>query len=246
MQVFNCLMVDYSEYEMSMTFECAINKQSIKGLPSFELIFKEVPCKQGIPDFVCLSSARFIQTHDFSNLSSTESSSIILSLLKHNAGRRKSYIKKKTNISDATLNRVLRELQSNDFIIERDNLYYLSTEDVPTNDTIWAFELKLSNWKRALFQALQYKAFANYSVVVFPYEKEKVLRQNLRIFLEFNVGILLFDSKSQKAKWLRRPQKEKSISKWQTLFLLGTISKQHSDEISLLQNTQIPQRMKDL
>ena len=234
-------MVEYSELEMSITFESAIKKQSIKGLPSFELLFKEVSCQQGIPDFVGLSSARFIQAHDFSNLSSTESSSIILSLLKHKAGRRKSYIKKKTNISDATLNRVLRELQSNNFIIEKNDLYYLSVEDVPTNDTIWAFELKLSNWKRALFQALQYKAFANYSVVVFPFEKEKVLRQNLSTFTEFNVGILLFDSKSQKAKWLRRPQKEKSISKWQTLFLLGKISKQHSEEISLLQYTETPQ-----
>lgn len=234
-------MVEYSELEMSITFENAIKKHSIKGLPSFELLFKEVSCQQGIPDFVGLSSARFIQAHDFSNLSSTESSSIILSLLKHKAGRRKSYIKKKTNISDATLNRVLRELQSNNFIIEKNDLYYLSVEDVPTNDTIWAFELKLSNWKRALFQALQYKAFANYSVVVFPFEKEKVLRQNLSTFTEFNVGILLFDSKSQKAKWLRRPQKEKSISKWQTLFLLGKISKQHSEEISLLQYTETPQ-----
>ena len=234
-------MVDYSELEMSITFESAIKKQSIKGLPSFEFLFKEVSCQQGIPDFVGLSSARFIQAHDFSNLSSTESSSIILSLLKHKAGRRKSYIKKKTNISDATLNRVLRELQSNNFILERNNLYYLSVENVPTNDTIWAFELKLSNWKRALFQALQYKAFANYSVVVFPFEKEKVLRQNLSTFTDFNVGVLLFDSKSQKAKWLRRPQKEKPISKWQTLFLLGKISKQHSEEISLLQNTETPQ-----
>lgn len=238
-------MVEYSELEMSIAFESAIKKQSIKGLPSFELLFKEVPCQQGIPDFVGLSSARFIQAHDFSDLSSTESSSIILSLLKHKAGRRKSFIKKKTNISDATLNRVLRELQSNNFIVEKNHLYYLSVEDIPSNDTIWAFELKLSNWKRALFQALQYKAFANYSVVVFPHEKEKVLRQNLSAFKEFNVGVLLFDSKSQKSKWLIRPQKEKSISKWQTLFLLGKISKQRSEEISLLQTTETPQLTED-
>lgn len=234
-------MVEYTEHEMSIRFETAIKKQLIKGLPSFELLFKEVSCQQGIPDFVGLSSARFIRAHDFTNLVSTESSSIILSLLKHKAGRRKNYIKKKTNISDATLNRVLRELQSNNFIVERNNLYYLSVEDMPSNNTIWAFELKLSNWKRALFQALQYKAFANYSVVVFPFEKEKVLRKNLITFADFNVGILLFDSKSQKAKWLRRPQKEKSISKWQTLFLLGKISKQHSEEISLLQASRVPQ-----
>ena len=83
-------MGEYSEFEMSITFESAIKKRSIKGLPFFELLFKEVSCQQGIPDFVGLSSAKFIQAHDFSNLSSTESSRIILSLLKRKPGRKKS------------------------------------------------------------------------------------------------------------------------------------------------------------
>lgn len=226
-------MIEYSEYEMAGAFEEAIKTSSIRGLPSFMLIMREVPCQQGIPDFVALTSATFISEHDFSNLSSTECSSIVLSLLKHKAGRKRQYIKEKSNISDATLNRVLKELQNNGLICEKDGLYYLSMNSVTINDNVWAFELKLSNWKRAMFQALQNKAFANYSVVVFPFEREKVLQQNISLFDSLNVGVLLFESKTKKSKWLKRPRKEKSISKWQTLFLLGKVAKQHSQSIDL-------------
>lgn len=119
---------------------------------------------------------------------------------------------------------------NNGLVIEKDDLYFLAVNDDPNKNNIWAFELKLSNWKRALFQALQYKAFANYVAVVLPHEKEKVLQQNLSTFISLNVGVLLFDPKAKKAKWLRRPKKEPSISKWQTLFMLAKISNQYSKE----------------
>ena len=163
-------------------------------------------------------------------MTATESCSVILSILKRNSGRKKRYIKEKTSLSDATLNRALRELLINKLVIEKDGLYFLAVNDDPNKNNIWAFELKLSNWKRALFQALQYKAFANYVAVVLPYEKERVLQQNLSTFISLNVGVLLFDPKGKKTKWLRRPKKEPSISKWQTLFMLAKISNQYSKE----------------
>jgi hypothetical protein len=223
-------MDEFTELEMADAFEHTLKASLVKGIPNFDILYREVSCQQGIPDFVGLSSAVLIQNYDFSNLTATESCSIIMSILKRNSGRRKEYIKEKTALSDATLNRALKELLSNGLIVEKNNLYFLSINDNSQKDSIWAFELKLSNWKRALFQALQYKAFANYVAVVLPYERENILRKNLSTFITLNVGVLLFDPKGQKSKWLRRPKKEVSISKWQTLFLLGKISNQHSQE----------------
>ena len=223
-------MDEFTELEMANAFEHALKASLVKGIPNFDILYREVSCQQGIPDFVGLSSAVLIQNYDFSNLTATESCSIIMSILKRNSGRRKEYIKEKTALSDATLNRALKELLFNGLVVEKNNLYFLSINGNSQKDSIWAFELKLSNWKRALFQALQYKAFANYVAVVLPYERENILRKNLSTFITLNVGVLLFDPKSQKSKWLRRPKKEASISKWQTLFLLGKISNQHSQE----------------
>lgn len=227
-------MIQFSELEMANRFEHAIKSSIIRCIPPFDIVYRELKCQQGIPDFIGIPSDRFVTTFDFSTLTSIESSSVILSFLKYHSGRRKSYLKEKTALSDNLLNRSIRELQDNKFIIESNGLYYLSPQMESFNDNIWAFELKLSNWKRALFQALQNKTFSNFSIVVFPFEKENVLKQNLEVFVRLNVGVLLFDASSLKTKWLHHAKKEHSVSKWATWFLLGKVSSQKSQEISLL------------
>lgn len=227
-------MIDFSELDMANAFEIALRKKLIKGVPEFDVLYREVTCQQGIPDFIGLPSEENIINCDFSLLSSVESSSMILSFLKYHSGRKKAYIREKTGLSDGTLNKTLKELIANNFIVESDNLYYLSPSVAPENNNIWAFELKLSNWKRALFQSLQNKAFANYSIAVFPMEKEKILHQNIAVFTNLNVGVLLFDFSSGNSKWLRQPKKERALSKWQTLFLLGKVSSQKSQETRIL------------
>lgn len=227
-------MIQFSELEMANRFEHAIKSSIIRCIPPFDIVYRELKCQQGIPDFIGIPSDKFVTTFNFSALTSIESSSVILSFLKYHSGRRKSYLKEKTALSDNLLNKSIRELQDNKFIIESNGLYYLSPQMELFNDNIWAFELKLSNWKRALFQALQNKTFSNFSIVVFPFEKEHVLIQNLDVFVKLNVGVLLFDASSLKTKWLYRAKKEQSVSKWATWVLLGKVSSQKSQEISLI------------
>lgn len=223
-------MGDISELEMAAAFDLSLKAGQVKGIPNFKLLYREVICQQGIADFVGLTSDEFIKHYTFEKISSIESSSLVLSLLKQRSGRSKNYLKAKTELSDLTLNRALKELSLSGYILKKEELYFLAVQDDIHNDNIWAFELKLSNWKRALFQAFQYKAFANYSVVVFPLEKEKVLYEHLNSFAEFNIGVLLYDAQTGYSKWLKHVRKEKPISKWQTLFLLAKMSSQHSQE----------------
>ena len=144
-------MSEFTELEMANAFEDMLLASLVKGVPNFDVLYREVVCQQGIPDFIGLLSDRLIQNYSFANLTATESCSVILSILKRNSGRKKRYIKEKTSLSDATLNRALRELLINKLVIEKDGLYFLAVNDDPNNNNIWAFELKLSNWKRALF-----------------------------------------------------------------------------------------------
>ena len=95
-------MDEFTELEMADAFEHTLKASLVKGIPNFDILYREVSCQQGIPDFVGLSSAVLIQNYDFSNLTATESCSIIMSILKRNSGRRKEYIKEKTALSDAT------------------------------------------------------------------------------------------------------------------------------------------------
>lgn len=216
---------------MANAFESAIKASAIKSLPNFDLVYREVVCQQGIADFVGLTSAASVfLNNNLEELSSTDSSSQILSLLKLNSGRKIKFLSGRIGITDATLNRVLKELISKNYVVKKNELYYLSKSYNLDKTNIWAFELKLSNWKRALFQALQYKAFANYSVVVFPLAKEKLIKENLDPFQKLNIGVLLFNPETLESKWISRAKKEHSISRWHTVFLLGQISNQFSHE----------------
>lgn len=110
------------------------------------------------------------------------------------------------------------------FILKKGSLYYLNSEII-LQEEIWAFELKLADWKRAIFQASQYKAFASYSVAVFPAEKENIIRENIQSFKKLNIGVLIFDLKNKKSKWLSRSKKSKPVSKWQMVYILLKLSK---------------------
>lgn len=229
-------MRELTELMMSNSFNFAIKDSKVKGIPTFDLVYKEVVCQQGIADFIGVTSSAFLKNNNFGELSSIESDSKVLSLLKPKAGRSKKYILKQTGLAEATLNRVLKELVLKNYAVQNNNLYYLSNPSAFEKMTIWAFELKLSNWKRAIFQALQYKAFANYSIVVFPFEKEKVLMEHIDSFTELNIGLLLFDTETCKTKWLTRPKKERPVSKWHTLFMLEKIAAHFSQDNYILEN----------
>jgi len=215
------------EFEVLDSFERVLKASLIKELPAFERVFREL---QGSADFVGFPHEKLIGTYDFSKLSSLEHGSLVLSILKYNSGRTKDYIKERTGITDTALNRTLRELKANDFLVKKKNLYFLSKSFVQESDNIWAFDLKAPNWKRALQQATLYKAFANYVVAVRPSDEEEALQEKLELFAELNVGLLLFNPQSLEYKWLRRPLKDNALSKWQKLFFLGRLAAQHYQE----------------
>ena len=58
-----------------------------------------------------------------------------------------------------------------------------------------AVELKVSDWKKALYQAIHYNLFARKSYIAMPEKKRALLLKNLAEFKRWNVGILLVGEK---------------------------------------------------
>lgn len=54
----------------------------------------------------------------------------------------------------------------------------------------FAFEMKLTKWKRALIQAFRYKAFANYSYVVVDMAHVAPVLINIEQFRKSNIGLI--------------------------------------------------------
>lgn len=63
---------------------------------------------------------------------------------------------------------------------------------ITTNLT--AIEAKLSDWRRAIWQASRYKTFADYSFVLLDKKHANPAIDNLQEFKKFNIGLLVFST----------------------------------------------------
>lgn len=217
-----------TESVLARSFEKALNKRTHFGeFPRFKLIYKEVSCQQGIADFIATTGpipSRKLVNKSIKDSRSTESSARILSLLRFSSPRTKTYITKKSGLTSKTVSRVLKTLLDGGYIRRKEkDLYFLAPAFKRRPSEFWAFELKLNDWKRALFQALQYKAFANRVMLVFPPEREKILNANISKFEKMKIGVMIFDAKSQEYVLLVRPAKNKPASRAHNLFLFSKV-----------------------
>lgn len=77
---------------------------------------------------------------------------------------------------------------------------------------IRAFELKISNWRRALMQAHRYKYFADVSIVVLPHDKMKIASSYLATFKSVKVGLWSFDPRNNRIITLYTPRPAKPLA----------------------------------
>jgi hypothetical protein len=66
------------------------------------------------------------------------------------------------------------------------------------SSVIRAFELKISDWRRAMMQAHRYRYFANSSIVVLHSDKLKNALEYIDTFKKINVGLWAFNPKKNK------------------------------------------------
>lgn len=71
---------------------------------------------------------------------------------------------------------------------------------------IRAFELKISNWRKALIQAHRYRYFADGCIVVLPFEKLNTASQFIDTFKAIKVGLWGFSEETSQIKTLFTPR----------------------------------------
>lgn len=77
-------------------------------------------------------------------------------------------------------------------------------------ETLTAFEMKLSDWKRALQQAYRYSYFADQSIVVLPASNRVRIEPAKALFEQFNIGLWLLDSQNGQIEKIVIPQQAKA------------------------------------
>jgi hypothetical protein len=202
--------MNFVEQSLVYTFESLLKQNGQID----DIFLKELDCWQGRADLVHVNirnnqDIKVEKAFKMANLSNAQ----ILSLLHHNSSRTFSYIKNRLGITEATIKRSIRDLINSGVITTNDSGNFLLHKEFNIPDIVFtAYEAKLHNWKRALYQAIQYYGFAQYSWVVMPEKFIRPALSNINSFEANGIGLIGVDDSGYYKIYLKakknRPSKK--------------------------------------
>jgi len=184
----------FSEKEMTTSFlKSMSSRKGLPGMGTFWKIFQEVPCLRGRPDIIGLKKrTRRPIRQKITPLGLCDAT--ILALLHHNAPHTIDHLVAHAGFSKKSVKKSLSQLIGEDHIIKTQTGSYLSNPRHCFDELeAWAFELKIKDIKRAIFQAQQYCLFAQCVFIVMPPNyRERILRFE-PILDSWGIGAAIFD-----------------------------------------------------
>jgi hypothetical protein len=190
----------------------------------YQLVLREFECKQGIPDFVIASFDEALTRQKkrlLRELGSIGSGAVplILALLETDDATREQ-LRTRTGMNTRTIDSCLSKLIAMELVETRGEFLTLTGNWKMPDVRFHAFELKLENWKRALFQSCQSQAFASTTTAVFPLHKKQSIAAQLNHFRQMNVGVVFFDSETWQFEVAVKPEPQKPASRVHQIFAL--------------------------
>lgn len=191
-------------------FEFYLKYKAYDELPEFNNILREIPCKQGIADFICYNDTPFLKKHSEQIFKLNQKiGKIFIPILSALLIREKQSLEllvNNTGYDKKRLKKVLSLLKSEKIVketLKKEYSLYASWKNFDVK--LWAFELKLKNWKRALYQATQYQAFTDQVYTVFPMQQKELLLKKINYFKSLKVGCIVQDCNDKKIEILYQP-----------------------------------------
>lgn len=77
---------------------------------------------------------------------------------------------------------------------------------------LFAFEIKMSNWRKALSQAYRYRYFANIAVVILPVSDAQRAKVYLSTFKMLGIGLWAFDKSMGHIKKICTPRYRRPLN----------------------------------
>lgn len=186
---FNADTMSTVESSLVNVFEHSLAKKN----NSKKIIIREFDCWQGRADLVTADLENLFIKTEFASAMANLTTAKIISLLHFRAPRTAKFIQERLGFSESTVQKGLNELIKIKAVKRMKNSYLLNDQiDIP-NVEFNAYEAKLHDWRRALYQATQYFGFANYSWVVMPERNIKAALNNIKAFQYNKVGLISVD-----------------------------------------------------
>ena len=158
------------------------------------ILLSELDGLQGRPDLV---DAKIVALPGSVNLDSlaaclrSPTKARLLALLKYGAPRRREYLRRLTALSESSLSGHVRNLEESGLVIIQDHGAVSLACPLPWNMVnLVSYEIKISNWRRALHQAIGYRSFAHSSWVVMPKPGAARAEAIESVFLTNGIGLI--------------------------------------------------------
>lgn len=216
-----------TEYEFGQLFAKRFREGALSNLGYPRSSLKaEIEFMRGRPDFVCgdfvARKSRLVRVGTIGDAIGTESSATVLSLLKVKSGRSPEFLEERSGLSKRRLNSAINELRSARLIRidNRGGHSLLYAPRVPRPE-LCVFEIKLEKWRRAIYQATQYRAAAHRVAIVMPSSAIDRMNGEADRLRAFEIGLISLDFDTGQLKTLIHPVKDKPLSARHYYFALG-------------------------
>jgi hypothetical protein len=184
----------YTEEEMADAFERLLKAgHTLPGVGRLSRVFREVDCQRGRADFVALArgTTRFLSGK---SISAKFSGSLVLSFLHERAPRSLAYLSEHSGLSLRVVTTAVAELVERRYALRTNSgSYLLNPARALRQVQVWAFELKLDKPKRAVFQAQQYRSFAQRVLIVVPPSQLALYTRFHLAIRRWGIGLATFE-----------------------------------------------------
>lgn len=218
-------MSDRSEANLRRIFSTVISQEPLASrLPIPEWVTYELDCRQGRPDAV-LSPDRALGVGEWdeniSRVLATPSCARVLSVLKRRGRRSLAYLHRSTGLSRGVLREALRELIEEGLARECKNSTYVRGPSALPSLEMWAVEFKVKNWQRAIYQALQYRAFSHRVIILLDSNYVHRIEPHLERLHQLSVGVGAIDQERESIRTLSFPRKSTPASRFHYAIATG-------------------------
>lgn len=176
----------------------------------------EVPVRWGNIDIVNIKN-NYIPFSDEQCVFLTRVSNARIFLkTKKNKGISKNSLLNIPGMSVNTIENCISQLLKAKLIIKKDNLYYRNIDFSFPKVTISGYEAKLTDYKKAFFQAMINKEYVDYSYIVFPLDiANKIFEKYSGVLIDNGIGLIGVSNKKQKL--LIKPKRVKEVKQYYRL-----------------------------
>ena len=217
-----------------MNFEMALHDRSQTNDSPSRMLLRELDGLQGRADLVDARIQELPNTIKLGELATSLRSPTkarLLAALRYRAPRTMAYLARATGLSNHSLGRHVRQLESSGLVKIHGNLAVSLGCRLPWDMVdIVAYEGKLSNWRRALHQALGYRSFSRSVWVVVPASRTRHAKKLATVFQTNGIGLMAIEDDGNMHIEIRSKQHRRPASRRFYLMAVGAVLNRFVEE----------------